>query len=144
MTFWRGGGPRVLPEPGPVRDAGGIESVPQATRQIVTDHLRDVTGQGEIGDDDHLARDLGLDSLARAELLVWLEGEFGFGQGDSDTMLTVGEVMLAACGETIISHVEEIRSTIFCSSEFQKGFQSSLSTLILYACPKLIILNSMR
>ncbi len=99
MTFWRRGGPRELPEPGPVREAGGIESVPQATRQIVTDHLRDLTGQGEIGDDDHLARDLGLDSLARAELLVWLEGEFGFGQGDSDTLLTVGEVMLAACGE---------------------------------------------
>ena len=99
MTFWQRGGPRLLPEPSPVRGAAGIESVPQATRQIVTEHLRKLTGKGEISQDDHLARDLGLDSLARAELLAWLEEEFGFPQGDTDTLQTVGDVMLAACGE---------------------------------------------
>ncbi len=99
MTFWQRARPRELPEPDQVGQAAGIESVPQATRQIVTDHLRELSGKAEISQDDHLARDLGLDSLGRAELLVWLEGQFGFPQADTDALMTVGDVIVAACGE---------------------------------------------
>ncbi len=51
--------------------------------------------------DDALARDLGLDSLARVDLLMWLEEEFGFPRGEPEAVVTVGDVMLAACGEAV-------------------------------------------
>jgi len=110
MTIWQRGGPRLLPEPERTPEAGGIDSVPQATRKIVTDHLRDLTGKSIVADGDHLARDLGLDSLARTELLVWLEGQFGLAPGDSDTMVTVADVMLAACGEGISATYRRIKA----------------------------------
>ena len=43
----------------------------------MTAHLREVSGVRDIRDTAHLARDLVLDSLVRAELGPWLEQEFG-------------------------------------------------------------------
>lgn len=103
QTLWERGGPRVMPEPEPPHMAGDVSAVPQGTRDLVLAHLRDVSGQDEFDDAAHLARDLGLDSLARTELLVWVEDEFGFAQGDADALQTVGDLLLAACGETVSS-----------------------------------------
>ena len=100
-SVWERGGRRVMPEPDSAESAAGLETVPPGTREIVTAHLRELTGIDEPADEAHLARDLGLDSLARTDLLVWLEDQFGFAQGDTDSLLTVGDVMLAACGEGV-------------------------------------------
>jgi long-chain-fatty-acid--[acyl-carrier-protein] ligase len=102
-TIWERGGVAELPEPEGPRLAGEVGAVPPATREIVLRHLRELTGRDHFGDQEHLARDLGLDSLARTELLAWLEAEFGFPQGDADAVRTVGDVLLAACGETAAS-----------------------------------------
>src|SRR5690606_34229348 len=57
----------------------------------------------------HLAKDLGLDSLARAELVLWLGQEFGFHGADVDVLQTVGDVMLAARGQALASRPVELK-----------------------------------
>lgn len=103
FTPWERGGRRELPEP---PTAGGdldLSNVPTTTRQIVIDHLAQASGVKKITEDTHLAHDLGMDSLARAELLVWIEKEFGHAAGDTDSVLTVADVLRAACGEAALS-----------------------------------------
>jgi long-chain-fatty-acid--[acyl-carrier-protein] ligase len=100
-SVWEKGGTRALPEPSPPRLKADYSSVPQATRQIVLKHLAEVVGISQLDDTDRLASDLGMDSLARTDLLLWLEKEFGFRQADADAMQTVGDVMLAGCGKFV-------------------------------------------
>jgi acyl-CoA synthetase (AMP-forming)/AMP-acid ligase II/acyl carrier protein len=100
-TIWEKSGTRTLPEPSPPQLKADYSSVPQATRQIVTRHLAEVTGVSQFNDTDRLASDLGMDSLARTDLLLWLENEFGISQPDADAMRTVGDVMLAGCGRFV-------------------------------------------
>ena len=108
-TPWEAGGRRELPDPVLAVSRGNVEAVPQAARQLVTEYLVEQTGQSKIADDDHLARDLGMDSLARADLIVWLEKEFGFPQDDVDAVETVADAMLGACGESIRAAVVELK-----------------------------------
>ena len=100
-SIWEKGGVRQLPEPNMSVRAGDVAAVPEATRTIVMDHLREAAGVSAVNPEDHLARDLGLDSLARTELIAWLEQEFGFPQGNAESLETVADVMLAACGEAV-------------------------------------------
>jgi len=100
-TPWERGGTRTVGEPsrrGIEGDAGGV---PAATREIVRAQIEQLTGRADCRDDDQLAGDLGLDSLARLELVTWLQQEFGFPQGSVDSLVSVGDVMLAACGEAV-------------------------------------------
>lgn len=102
-TIWEAGGPRDMPEPD---DAGPPAAVaqsaaPESVRRLVVSHLVERSGVRELRDDMHLARDLGLDSLARTELLLWIGKEFGHAQHDPDSIQTVGDVVLAACGEAV-------------------------------------------
>ncbi|MFP4054292.1 MAG: phosphopantetheine-binding protein, partial [Phycisphaerae bacterium] len=100
-TPWEQGGTRTIPEP-PRREAtGDLGEVPEGTRQIVTDKLSDLSGVSQIDEDDELAHDLGLDSLARAELLVWLQEQFGVTAPGTESLYTVSDVLLAACGESL-------------------------------------------
>lgn len=99
-TFWERGGPRDLPEPAVQGGGTATADVPQQTREIVIAHLRELTGTPEIRDDQRLAYDLGLDSLARSELMIWLGREFGFHASDVSALQTVADVMLAARGQS--------------------------------------------
>ena len=101
--------PREMPEPDFSAGRGELADVPEATRRIVLDYLRERTGVGQIADADHLARDLGMDSLARAEMLAWLSGEFGLPAGDVEALETVGDAMLAACGESFSARLTELK-----------------------------------
>jgi acyl-CoA synthetase (AMP-forming)/AMP-acid ligase II/1-acyl-sn-glycerol-3-phosphate acyltransferase/acyl carrier protein len=98
-SIWERGGVRQRPEPDQTLGARQSIVVPQATRRIVEEHLREVTGVRELEPGLRLATDLGLDSLARVELQAWIEAEFGFSQSDGDALDTVGDVFHAACGE---------------------------------------------
>ena len=49
-------------------------------------------------DDQELARDLGLDSLAITETLLWLEREFAVAVPGVEVFRTVGDLIMAACG----------------------------------------------
>lgn len=99
-SIWERTGAKVMPEPAAQVKANQAAGVPDATRQLVLEHLREMSGRREIADADRLANDLGIDSLDKAELLVWLDKEFGFGQVPPDALATVYDVLLAACGET--------------------------------------------
>ncbi len=100
-TIWETGGPRDLPDPDWGGGRGSVEGVPAATRRIVETHLREVAGVTTLQDSQTLAQDLGMDSLSRAELLAWVEAEFGFQQGNADSVRTVADVLLAASGEAM-------------------------------------------
>jgi len=108
-SLWERGGVRQMPEPDFRAARGDLSAVPASTRQIVAEYLREETGVGEIRDAAHLARDLGMDSLGRADLLTWLAGEFGFPPGDVEALETVGDVMLAACGESFSARLKELK-----------------------------------
>jgi long-chain-fatty-acid--[acyl-carrier-protein] ligase len=100
-TIWEKGDTRTVPEPTTATLQSNYSSVPAATRQIILKHLSQRTGVSNLKETDRLAADLGMDSLARADLLLWLEKEFGFRQADADAMQTVGDVMMAACGQFV-------------------------------------------
>lgn len=102
-TIWEKTGPVVLPEPVLGRLAGEQAQVPQAIRQAVFDHLKNICGVSELNEDQYLARDLGMDSLARTDIVLWLEKEFGFLQADADALQTVGDCLLASCGDFVYS-----------------------------------------
>ncbi|MCG3179587.1 MAG: Bifunctional protein Aas [Phycisphaerae bacterium] len=99
-TLW-GGRRRTRPEPARPRGDAEIGDVPDATRRLVLDHLRELSGRGEISPSDRLAHDLGLDSLARADLASWLAGEFGFAGFNPESLVTVADVMTAAIGHGV-------------------------------------------
>lgn len=100
-SLWERGGPRELPDPDWGGGQGQADKVPEATREIVEAHLKEVTGAASLRDSQTLAQDLGMDSLSRAELLAWIEAEFGFPQGNADSLRTVADVLLAASGEAM-------------------------------------------
>jgi long-chain-fatty-acid--[acyl-carrier-protein] ligase len=93
----------VQPEPTWGGPAGALEQVPATVRQRVQAHLAELSGVADLRDQQHLANDLGLDSLARAELLLWLTREFGSTEQDGDALTTVGDVLLAACGQAVVT-----------------------------------------
>ena len=100
-SVWERGGVRLLPEPAAGGETSRTPAVPGATRQTVIEHLREVSGVTPADDRQRLARDLGLDSLARVEIQAWIEEEFGYPQPEGDALETVGDVMRAALGETV-------------------------------------------
>lgn len=96
-SIWEKGGRRVLAEP-ELKGAHSTSDAPAATRQIVLAHLHEVTGIDGLTDDQDLARDLGLDSLAITDTLLWLEREFAVSVPGIEAVQTVGDMIMAACG----------------------------------------------
>jgi len=123
-TWWDRGGVHVLPEPSVARHESAAAAVPETTRRIVLDYLEDLSGESDLGDDAHLARDLGLDSLDRGDVAIWLGTEFGFGEVDVEAIETVGDVMLAACGEAASAaraQLEPVPSKWFAASSADRA-----------------------
>ncbi|MFO0838520.1 MAG: acyl-[ACP]--phospholipid O-acyltransferase [Phycisphaerae bacterium] len=108
-TIWERGGTHEMPEPTFERMAGDSAAVPAATRQIVMQYLSQVSGISGPRDNQRLAEDLGLDSLAKSELLVWLGREFGATPGDVAALQTVGDVLLATRGESAAARPVELK-----------------------------------
>ena len=98
-SIWQRGHTQAVAEPNSESHWGQGMKIPSATRDLVEAHLRQVTGVSEIRPEMRLAHDLGLDSLARVGLQVWVETEFGFPQSDGDVLETVADLLAAACGE---------------------------------------------
>lgn len=108
-TIWERGGIRSLPEPLLQSVAGSPEEVPAPVRRLVLEHLEKATGQTGLQFEQRLAQDLGLDSLARAELVLWLGQEFGFHAADVESLKTVADVVLAARGESMSARPVELQ-----------------------------------
>jgi len=108
-SIWRGWGPKRMPEPEQHSISGNIADVPDSVRRTVREHLTELTGAGEITHETRLAHDLGLDSLARVDLAVWIDTEFGQACNDPEALQTAGDIMLAACGQAIVSGSDELK-----------------------------------
>jgi acyl-CoA synthetase (AMP-forming)/AMP-acid ligase II/1-acyl-sn-glycerol-3-phosphate acyltransferase len=102
-TPWEPGGRRELPDPPETRFAGDPTAISGPLRTQVLAHLAEVSGRTTLADEDLLARDLGMDSLMRLDLTLWIEQEFGHHVGDPDALATVGDVLLAASGRGVDS-----------------------------------------
>ena len=108
-SIWQGWSPTPIPEPEQHSIAGNIADVPDSVRTTVCEHITELTGSGDVTHDTRLAHDLGLDSLARVDLAVWLDTEFGHACNDPEALQTAGDVMLAACGQAIASGSVELK-----------------------------------
>jgi long-chain-fatty-acid--[acyl-carrier-protein] ligase len=100
-TIWEAGGIRTLPEPPEARLTGDPGEVPPEVREQVAVQLERMSGMGGLEDSAELARDLGMDSLMRLELQFWIEQEFAHPVSDPESLRTVGDVLLAACGKAV-------------------------------------------
>jgi acyl-CoA synthetase (AMP-forming)/AMP-acid ligase II/1-acyl-sn-glycerol-3-phosphate acyltransferase/acyl carrier protein len=108
-SCWEKGGPREQPEPVYWKPAADAASVPTATRNLVLAYLEAETGRSDLGLDMLLSRDLGMDSLSQAEVVAWIEQDFGFSVGTPESLRTVGDVMLAAAGRGVSAALADIR-----------------------------------
>jgi len=98
-TIWEHGFERDLPEPVLLKMEGDLDEVPASIREQLHGKLTELAGGSDFPDAALLAKDLGLDSLGRMELQLWLEHEFGHPVPDPDMLQTVGDCLLAACGK---------------------------------------------
>ncbi len=97
--LWWQGGEQIHGEPARNRISGNLEDVLPATREVVITKLQAMTDHPDPQIGHKLDHDLGMDSLMRAELVLWIEQEFGFPQGNANSLESVGDVLLAASGQ---------------------------------------------
>ncbi len=105
---WESEGAKLRPEPelGRVTTERGTE-IPAITRHQALAKLSEICGvpEDKIHDDQYLTSDLGLDSLALMELVAWAEAEYGYQIGEATEIQTVGDLLLAVCGNTLSGEV---------------------------------------
>lgn len=102
------GGIRALPEPEKRKADVKPDKIPTATKKLVLEKLTDLTGSSDIDPRKNLSKDLGLDSLSRLELVIWIEQEFGFQVSNPDMLETVTDVFAAAAGESLVGRVDSL------------------------------------
>ena len=102
-TWFERGGIRTLAEPEDNEAVTDTSRVPAKVREAVVAHLKELSGKEEIKESDTLGTDLGLDSLAVAELLFWAQNEFGHEAPNPENVQTVASLLMAAIGENATS-----------------------------------------
>ena len=110
------GNPRIVSEPKKLEIKGDMTLVSDSVKNIVIEYLKELTDVKEIRQEHNLSGDLGLDSLKRVEVSMWIEKEFGFNVSNPDSLKKVSDVMLAASGQTLGNQVKllnEVRSFWF-------------------------------
>ncbi len=100
-TRWERGGVQIRPEPKRASLGEATSRVSPTVRKQVIKHLQDITDVTTIREDMSLVRDLGMDSLAIVDLITWLESEYGYSQIDTDSLVRVEHVLLAASGQAV-------------------------------------------
>ena len=107
--FWESGGTRELPDPVQEPPRADATHVSPATRDLVLAHLRAESGRDDAALGHHLSKDLGFDSLAVAELVAWLQKEFGFSVDTPESLNTVADVVLAAAGQGVSAKASDLK-----------------------------------
>jgi len=101
--FWRKNGILELPDPKAPHIKGDVSQVPPATKEIVFEKLKEITGIEDLKPSDRLNYDLGMDSLNISELVIWFKDEFGFDINFPESLETVNDVLLATTGQGVSS-----------------------------------------
>lgn len=107
--FWQGNQTRELPAPPQAQFSSDASHIPAATRQLVEEKLKEISGHHKVKDDMTLAYDLGLDSLAVMEFLTWLNEEFSVDVENLDALQRVSDCLLAARGEGLGFSAEPLK-----------------------------------
>lgn len=83
--------------------------VPPAIKKVVIEKIAELADQSpsKIKEDQHLANDLGLDSLDAANIYAFLDTEYGVKDLKADTIETVADVMYAAAEKIKVEEEEE-------------------------------------
>ncbi len=108
--WWEKGGTRTVREPVRLQLEGDPGAVPAATKKLVLEYLQEVSGCSNVKETDRLGHDLGMDSILLVDLSLWLEQEFGFQQTYADSLRTVADVLLAACGQAVSLEPEGLQA----------------------------------
>ena len=98
--WWEKGGARVVPEPDTVISSQDTSDVPEDVRKKVYAKLHEMTDKRTLQESYTLGTDLGLDSLMVADLLIWVQNEFGVQVNSPETLRTVANVLMAAIGQS--------------------------------------------
>ncbi len=99
-SIWESGTTRTVAEPPSEFSAVDTSAVPNDVRQKVYARLREVSSVAEIHDQDKLGKDLGMDSLLVYGSVVWVEQTFGQRVSNPGSIHLVGDLLLAAIGQT--------------------------------------------
>lgn len=125
--FTKGFKPVVKEEVEAVKLVGDSSEVSATVREHVLEYLKKNTGISQIEDSHLLVKDLSMDSLAKTDLVVWLESEFGFAIDNIDAVNSVSDVMLAASGEVLAHGNVEIQKPN--KRWFSRSGQRKLATI---------------
>lgn len=106
--FWERGGMRTMPEPEVRKGSYAPGSVPETIREMVSRKIKEMTGHSNVEPESRLSAQLGMDSLSRLELVVWVEQEFGFHVPNPDMFETVADVSAAAAGQVLADRVAQL------------------------------------
>lgn len=107
--FVKGGTPQEKEEIEVAKFEGDSSLVSATVREHVLEYLKKATGISQIEDSHLLAKDLNMDSLAKTDLVAWIESEFGFNIENIEAINTVSDVMIASAGEVLAHGNVEIR-----------------------------------
>ncbi len=99
--FTERGGPRTVPEPDTRNREVDLNQVSSTVRDLVLKKMETLTGHRHAVPEHRLSNDLGMDSLSRLALQIWVESEFGFHVPNPDMFETVADVLAAASGQTL-------------------------------------------
>ncbi len=106
-AFWERGGTRVVPEPSlnvpAAIEFSGEDAASRTIQKNILAKIAEVSGATGIGPKDHLGRDLGLDSLAIADLGQWVSREYGTDIPDMESLVTVADLLRLAAGQVTAS-----------------------------------------
>jgi long-chain-fatty-acid--[acyl-carrier-protein] ligase len=111
-TIWDSRKRQIMSDPEWSGAAEHLQKVPSATRELVFKKLSDISRVPIHGFNEasNLATDLNMDSLMKAELVIWIEKEFGYPQNTVESIRTVADVLLAANGEVMTAKYVFIKS----------------------------------
>lgn len=108
--FWkRNGGKHQLKEIENEEYETDVSGVPDQTKELILNFLKNMTGIENINAEMTLNYDLGLDSLVMLEVVDWLHSEFGYAPSDMESVQTVADLMLVAMGHGAASHTIRLK-----------------------------------
>ena len=85
-----------------------LDIITSATRNTIEDYLKKEMGIDKLEDNMSLAIDLDMDSLAKAELILWIDQEFGVMDANTDQINTVADAFLYAQDELPLDDDDEL------------------------------------
>lgn len=99
-------GIKILPDPFLKKPEIDLSKISNTVKKLVLNELKNLSGKPNIKLTDRLSNDLGLDSLSRLEIVLWIEKEFGFIISNPESLETVSEVIGASSGEALTDEVK--------------------------------------